>query len=92
MHSRALRRLHFVSSLTDLGFQGVLFPFCCGFAEKPEYASKKSFLLGESMGGAVAILLSWKEPETYSGAVLVAPMCKVSLRRGAVARCMLTLG
>lgn len=50
-------------------------------SERPEYSSKKRFLFGESMGGAVTILLSWKEPETYTGAVLIAPMCKVSLFR-----------
>lgn len=35
------------------------------------------FLLGESMGGAVALLLARKKPHFWDGAVLVAPMCKV---------------
>lgn len=36
------------------------------------------FLLGESMGGAVVLLLARKKPDFWDGAVLVAPMCKVS--------------
>ncbi|KAK8954158.1 hypothetical protein KSP39_PZI001862 [Platanthera zijinensis] len=35
------------------------------------------FLLGESMGGAVVLLLHRKKPSFWHGAVLVAPMCKV---------------
>jgi len=35
------------------------------------------YLLGESMGGAVALLLHRKKPDFWDGAVLVAPMCKV---------------
>lgn len=33
--------------------------------------------MGESMGGAVVLLLARKKPEFWDGAVLVAPMCKV---------------
>lgn len=46
-------------------------------AEK-EYRCKGRFLYGESMGGAVALLLHKKEPSFYNGAVLAAPMCKIS--------------
>ncbi|PNT50771.2 hypothetical protein POPTR_002G204200v4 [Populus trichocarpa] len=46
-------------------------------AEK-DYRYKGRFLYGESMGGAVALLLHQKEPLFYHGAVLVAPMCKIS--------------
>ncbi|OAY61824.1 caffeoylshikimate esterase isoform X1 [Manihot esculenta] len=42
------------------------------------YSDKGRFLCGESMGGAVALLLHKKEPSFYNGAVLVAPMCKIS--------------
>ncbi|CAA0828541.1 alpha/beta-Hydrolases superfamily protein [Striga hermonthica] len=43
-----------------------------------EYSGKKKFLYGESMGGAVALLIHKKEPGFWDGAVLVAPMCKIS--------------
>ncbi|KAJ8749574.1 hypothetical protein K2173_026223 [Erythroxylum novogranatense] len=46
-------------------------------AEK-DYRDKGRFLYGESMGGAVTLLLHKKEPSFYDGAVLVAPMCKIS--------------
>ena len=37
------------------------------------------FLLGQSMGGAVALKVHLKQPREWDGVVLVAPMCKVSL-------------
>jgi alpha-beta hydrolase superfamily lysophospholipase len=40
-------------------------------------SSGRRFLLGESMGGAVALLLHRARPDFWTGAVLVAPMCKV---------------
>uniref|UniRef100_A0A7N0TZW3 Serine aminopeptidase S33 domain-containing protein n=1 Tax=Kalanchoe fedtschenkoi TaxID=63787 RepID=A0A7N0TZW3_KALFE len=39
---------------------------------------KMRFLLGESMGGAIALLIHRKMPHFWDGAVLVAPMCKIS--------------
>jgi alpha-beta hydrolase superfamily lysophospholipase len=47
------------------------------FADMEEYRNKSRFLYGESMGGAVALLLHRKDPTFWDGAVLVAPMCKV---------------
>ncbi|XP_077218604.1 caffeoylshikimate esterase-like [Tasmannia lanceolata] len=46
--------------------------------EQQEYREKGRFLYGESMGGAVALLLHRKDPTFWNGAVLVAPMCKIS--------------
>ncbi|KAL2620006.1 hypothetical protein R1flu_000211 [Riccia fluitans] len=46
--------------------------------ERTEYIEKQRFLYGESMGGAVAILISERDPSFWSGLVLVAPMCKIS--------------
>ncbi|XP_062144253.1 caffeoylshikimate esterase-like [Alnus glutinosa] len=43
-----------------------------------EYKDKCRFLYGESMGGAVALLLHKKDPAFWNGAILVAPMCKIS--------------
>ncbi|XP_027148323.1 caffeoylshikimate esterase [Coffea eugenioides] len=47
---------------------------CC----REEYLGKKRFLYGESMGGAVALLVHKKDRAFWDGAVLVAPMCKIS--------------
>lgn len=46
--------------------------------EKPENKKKMRYLLGESMGGAVALLLHKKKPEYWDGAILAAPMCKIA--------------
>ncbi|PWA68532.1 alpha/beta-Hydrolases superfamily protein [Artemisia annua] len=46
--------------------------------EKPEFRDLPRFLLGQSMGGAVALKMHLKQPEFWSGAVLVAPMCKIA--------------
>lgn len=46
--------------------------------ESKENLKKMRILLGESMGGAVALLLHRKKPEYWDGAVLVAPMCKIA--------------
>lgn len=35
------------------------------------------FLLGQSMGGAVALKVHLKQPAEWDGVLLVAPMCKV---------------
>ncbi|KAK4784330.1 hypothetical protein SAY86_018698 [Trapa natans] len=36
------------------------------------------YLLGESMGGAMALCLHRKKPKYWDGAILVAPMCKIA--------------
>ncbi|TYH06233.1 hypothetical protein ES288_A08G140200v1 [Gossypium darwinii] len=46
--------------------------------ELEEYKDKNRFLYGESMGGAAALLLHKHDPSFWNGAVLVAPMCKIS--------------
>eukprot|EP00246_Nothoceros_aenigmaticus_P002356 TRINITY_DN131_c0_g1_i1.p1 TRINITY_DN131_c0_g1~~TRINITY_DN131_c0_g1_i1.p1 ORF type:complete len:329 (+),score=56.61 TRINITY_DN131_c0_g1_i1:475-1461(+) len=46
--------------------------------EKDEYRNKARFLFGESMGGALALLVHRRESADWNGAVLVAPMCKIS--------------
>nr|WGU11331.1 caffeoyl shikimate esterase 1 [Crinum x powellii] len=46
--------------------------------ENPEYQGVPSFLFGESMGGAVALKVHLKQPQAWDGAVLAAPMCKMS--------------
>ncbi|KAG9453841.1 hypothetical protein H6P81_006745 [Aristolochia fimbriata] len=51
--------------------------FTC-ISEKTQYRNKRRYLLGESMGGAVALLLHRKKPNYWDGAILVAPMCKIA--------------
>lgn len=46
--------------------------------EKKENKGKMRYLLGESMGGAMCLLLHRKKPDYWDGAVLVAPMCKIA--------------
>ncbi|GLT50881.1 hypothetical protein SLA2020_243360 [Shorea laevis] len=46
--------------------------------EREENRRKMRYLLGESMGGAVALLLHRMKPEYWDGAVLSAPMCKIA--------------
>jgi acylglycerol lipase len=48
-------------------------------AGNPDYRGLPSFLFGQSMGGAVALKIHFKQPNEWSGAILVAPMCKVLL-------------
>ncbi|KAM7270394.1 hypothetical protein ACFE04_029608 [Oxalis oulophora] len=45
---------------------------------KEENKGKKKFLLGEAMGGAVALHLHLKNSNLWDGAILVAPMCQVA--------------
>ncbi|PWA77476.1 alpha/beta-Hydrolases superfamily protein [Artemisia annua] len=47
-------------------------------AGQEDYKNKRRFLYGESMGGAVALLVHRKDPTFWHGAILVAPMCKIS--------------
>ncbi|KAJ0232601.1 Alpha/beta-Hydrolases superfamily protein [Hirschfeldia incana] len=46
--------------------------------ENPEFSSLPSFLFGQSMGGAVSLKIHFKQPDAWTGAVLVAPMCKIA--------------
>ncbi|KAK2366247.1 acylglycerol lipase [Trifolium repens] len=46
--------------------------------ENPQFKYLPSFLFGESMGGAVALKIHLKEPQEWNGAILCAPMCKIS--------------
>ncbi|MED6204667.1 hypothetical protein PIB30_011084 [Stylosanthes scabra] len=44
--------------------------------EQKEYQDLPSFLLGESMGGAIALNIHFKQPDAWDGAALIAPLCK----------------
>ncbi|WVZ78790.1 hypothetical protein U9M48_026444 [Paspalum notatum var. saurae] len=44
----------------------------------PKYRGLPSFLFGQSMGGAVALKVLFKQPNEWNGAILVASMCKIA--------------
>ncbi|CAK8577769.1 unnamed protein product [Lathyrus sativus] len=44
----------------------------------PKFESLPCFLFGESMGGAICLLIHFADPRGFQGAILVAPMCKIS--------------
>ncbi|PPD83190.1 hypothetical protein GOBAR_DD19878 [Gossypium barbadense] len=46
--------------------------------ENPEFQTLPCYLFGESLGGAVALKMHLKQPNAWSGACLVAPMCKIA--------------
>ncbi|CAH8388970.1 unnamed protein product [Eruca vesicaria subsp. sativa] len=46
--------------------------------KQPKYQTLPRFLFGESMGGAISLLIHFSDPLGFHGAVLVAPMCKIS--------------
>eukprot|EP00897_Mesotaenium_endlicherianum_P005469 jgi/Mesen1/4950/ME000247S04236 len=58
---------------------GAIVNDCAAYSKaRAENAGKRSFLYGESMGGAVALLMSRQLEVKWDGAVLVAPMVKIS--------------
>lgn len=46
--------------------------------DNPEFRALPSFLFGQSMGGAIALKVHLKQPHAWSGAILIAPMCKIA--------------
>ncbi|KAG6638597.1 hypothetical protein CIPAW_10G045400 [Carya illinoinensis] len=46
--------------------------------QETRFRGLPSFLFGESMGGAICLLIHFADPKGFDGAVLVAPMCKIS--------------
>lgn len=46
--------------------------------EKDEFQDIPRFLYGESLGGAIGLLIHFREPDKWNGAILAAAMCKIS--------------
>ncbi|XVF87541.1 hypothetical protein PTKIN_Ptkin18bG0128500 [Pterospermum kingtungense] len=46
--------------------------------QDPNFDGLPCFLYGESMGGALCLLVHFADPKGFQGAVLVSPMCKIS--------------
>ncbi|CAF2108226.1 BnaC08g14710D [Brassica napus] len=55
-----------------------LISFFDSIKKQPKYQTLPRFLFGESMGGAISLLVHFLDPSGFDGAVLVAPMCKIS--------------
>ncbi|CAI5477697.1 unnamed protein product [Closterium sp. Yama58-4] len=52
--------------------------FTASLRARPSLAHLPFFLYGESMGGAVALLTHLRQPSSWQGAILAAPMCKIA--------------
>ncbi|XAR59135.1 2-acylglycerol O-acyltransferase [Bertholletia excelsa] len=46
--------------------------------QNPNLKDLPRFLYGESMGGAICLLIHLRNPNLFNGAILAAPMCKIS--------------
>ncbi|KAF0933320.1 hypothetical protein E2562_017945 [Oryza meyeriana var. granulata] len=75
-HGRSSGRRCYIPNFSDIVTDCV--NYFTSICEKPENREKKRFLYGVSMGGGVALLLHRKKPIYWDGAVLLAPMCKIS--------------
>ncbi|EOY28341.1 Serine aminopeptidase [Theobroma cacao] len=45
--------------------------------QDPNLDGLPCFLYGESMGGAICLMIHFADPEGFQGAILVSPMCKI---------------
>nr|GMD10241.1 caffeoylshikimate esterase [Ipomoea batatas] len=62
----------------DLVIEDCLSFFNFTLTQNPQFKNLPKFLYGESMGGAISVLIHLKTPEGFNGAILIAPMCKIS--------------
>ncbi|MCD7466153.1 hypothetical protein HAX54_002581 [Datura stramonium] len=62
----------------DLVIDDCLSFFDFVMTQNPEFQDLPKFLFGESMGGAICLLIHLKSPSQFNGAILIAPMCKIS--------------
>ncbi|XP_059285166.1 caffeoylshikimate esterase [Lycium ferocissimum] len=46
--------------------------------QNQEFQDLPKFLYGESMGGAICVLIHLKRPNMFKGGIFIAPMCKIS--------------
>ncbi|XP_042504705.1 caffeoylshikimate esterase-like isoform X1 [Macadamia integrifolia] len=50
----------------------------CKIKVRPEVAGLPRFIMGQSMGGAVALKVHLRQPHEWDGVILVAPMAKIA--------------
>ncbi|KAK4271476.1 hypothetical protein QN277_020167 [Acacia crassicarpa] len=75
-HGRSQGLKAFVPNV-DLVVQDCL-SFFGSIKQDPNFQGLPCFLYGESMGGAICLLIHFADPKGFDGAILVAPMCKIS--------------
>ncbi|KAL1545686.1 acylglycerol lipase [Salvia divinorum] len=75
-HGKSSGLLGLITSFNDLVDD--LSDHFTNVSERKENMNKLRILMGESMGGAMVLRLHRKMPAFWDGAVLVAPMCKIS--------------
>ncbi|GMH05419.1 hypothetical protein Nepgr_007259 [Nepenthes gracilis] len=73
-HSHGLKA--FVPNVDDVVDDFIF--FFNSIKQLPQFQNLPTFLYGESMGGAICLLIHLKKPNDFLGAVLIAPMCKIS--------------
>ncbi|XP_047313351.1 caffeoylshikimate esterase [Impatiens glandulifera] len=62
----------------DLVIDDCLSYVSCIMKQNPQLNNLPVFLYGESMGGAICLLIHFRKPSFFAGAILIAPMCKIS--------------
>ncbi|CAI7899941.1 unnamed protein product [Closterium sp. NIES-53] len=75
-HGLSAGRHGYIRSFTRLADDVI--EFANRLRASPRFAHLPFFLYGESMGGAMALQVSRRDPTPWNGAVLVAPMCKMA--------------
>ncbi|GLT83032.1 hypothetical protein SLE2022_013450 [Rubroshorea leprosula] len=75
-HGRSQGLKAYVPNL-DLVIQDLL-SFFNFIKQYPQFHGLPRILYGESMGGAICLLIHFADPKGFDGAILVAPMCKIS--------------
>ncbi|GFP98263.1 caffeoylshikimate esterase [Phtheirospermum japonicum] len=76
-HGRSQGLKAYVPSVNDVVSDCISF-FTSALAQHQNLQNLPRFLFGESMGGAICLLIHFRNPNFFKGAVLIAPMCKVS--------------
>ncbi|CAI5461478.1 unnamed protein product [Closterium sp. Yama58-4] len=54
---------------------------CCAYfasvKAKPDFAGLPSFVYGESLGGAIAMTVALRDPDSWTGLIMVSPMLRI---------------
>lgn len=76
-HGRSEGLKAFVPNVNDVVDDYIAF-FTSVITSRSDYETLPKFLFGESMGGAICVLIQFRKPNYFNGAVLIAPMCRIS--------------